>query len=50
MEQRSNYAAAMDAQIKFRMEGCVSGMGQRSMSNDVAVKGAQVKLRKEECA
>jgi hypothetical protein len=38
----------MDAQIKPGVEECVLGMGQRS--NDAAVKDAQIKLSKEECA
>jgi hypothetical protein len=40
MEQRSNYAAMKDAQIKSSKEECALGMGQRS--NDAAVKDAQV--------
>jgi len=48
MEQRSDNAAAMDAQILRRKEECALGTGQRS--NDAAVKDAQIKLSKEECA
>ena len=48
MEQRSDNAAAMDAQILSSKEECVLDMGQRS--NDAAVTDAQIMLRKEECA
>ena len=34
--------------MDLSMEGCALGMGQRS--NDVAMKDAQIKFRKEECA
>ena len=42
MEQRreSNYAAARDAQIKFRKEEFASGTGRSR--NDAAVKDAQI--------
>ena len=39
MEQRSNFAAAKDAQIMLRKEEFVSSMEQRR--NDAAVRGAQ---------
>ena len=48
MGQRSNYAAAKDAQIKSTAEECASGMGQRS--NYAVAKDAQIKLKMEECA
>ena len=48
MVQRSNYAALMGAQIKFRWEECAKGMEQRS--NDALLMVAQNTLRKEECA
>ena len=41
-------ALLMDAQNMLRKEECVFVMVQRS--NDAAVKNAQIKLRKEECA
>ena len=47
-EQRLNYAAAKDAQIKSTAEECASGMGQRS--NYAVAKDAQIKLKMEECA
>ena len=31
-------------------EVCASGMGQRSHTNDVTVKGVQIKPKVEECA
>jgi hypothetical protein len=41
MGQSSNYAAVKDALILLRREECVLGMGQKSRSNDAAVKDAQ---------
>jgi hypothetical protein len=37
----------MGAQIRFKMEGCARGMGQRGQRNDAALRAAQNKLRKE---
>ena len=42
MEQRSNYAAVQDVQIKLRKEECALDMGQRS--SNAAVKSAQIML------
>ena len=50
MEQRSNFAAVMDAQIKFGKEECALGMEQNTQRNYATVMDAQMKLRKEECA
>ena len=48
MEQRSNYAAIKDVQIKLSKEEYALDMGQRS--NDAAVKDVQIILSREECA
>jgi len=49
MEQRGNYAAVKDAQIKPSKEECaLKSMGQRSIY--AAAKDAQIKLSKEEFA
>ena len=48
MEQRSNYAASQDAQIKLKLEECASGM-ERS-ANSAAFKDARIKLKLGECA
>ena len=48
MGQRSNDAAVMDVQIKFKMEECVLGMEQRS--NGAALKDAQVDPKEEDYA
>jgi hypothetical protein len=45
-----NSQKVMDAQIKPRMEECVRGMGQRSIANVAASKGALTKPRREEYA
>jgi hypothetical protein len=42
MEQRSNYAAMKDVQIKFRREEFASSMGQKLNTNDAALKDAQI--------
>ena len=47
MEQRLNYAAQKDVQIRFREEEYVSGMGQKR--NVAAKKDVQSRLRWEEC-
>eukprot|EP00984_Skeletonema_dohrnii_P022068 scaffold11198_cov103-Skeletonema_dohrnii-CCMP3373.AAC.4 len=45
MEQRSNYAAAKDAQINPNLEECALSMGQhRSSTTDATVKDAQRKF------
>jgi hypothetical protein len=41
MEQRSNYAALKDAQIKLRKKECALGMVLRENINNAAVKVAQ---------
>jgi len=46
MEQRSNYAAGKDAQIKLIRKECARSMEQRS--NSAAAKDAQTMLLKEE--
>jgi hypothetical protein len=39
----------MGAQIKLRMEECALSMEQSLNAKDAAVKGAQLKLGREEC-
>ena len=48
MEQRSNYAAAKDAQIKSPREECASSTVQSA--KDAAVMDAPIKQSKEVCA
>ena len=50
MEQRPNYAAEKDAQIKLSNKECASSMGRRRSANDVATKDVQIKPEKEEYA
>ena len=49
-EQSSNYAVAMGATEKPRMEEFASNMGRHWQRNDAVVKDAQIKSSKEECA
>ena len=48
MVQSTHVAKLRDARSKPKMEEFAESMEQKS--NDAAVKGAQIKLRKEECA
>jgi hypothetical protein len=48
MEQRPNFAAVKDAQIKSSMEECALGMGQGERSNDAALKNVQIDPNEED--
>ena len=43
-------ALLLDAQTKFRMEECASGMEQKSTGMNALLLDAQTMFRKEECA
>ena len=47
MGRRSNYAARMDVKIQLKKEEYALGTGQ--ITNDAAVKNAQIESSKEEC-